>query len=494
MLSSRWSVRRMPLSLVLLPLLLAVAHAEGELTGGLVERLSVTPARSGLPCPAPVDGLCLTLAPEGRLVAYDRLTGASAELGVFLSPSPQGRPAAPVLLGNKLALAGPEPGIHVLELLQPDLGGRPGLDDLAPIAAAFIPLPRPMESAAASEQAFYMVLAGGDLLALPLPLPSPPVPRLLTTLKSMPHAMAAGSRRLYLLDADGLSILQLDSADAAPIVHDPAVRGEALRLEGRLLHVYNRHRPVRTFVDTAAEPQEIRVAVNNNFFAPENVTLFPGDRVTWRNLSGFYNVLACDDFGFGCERGPATEFFTSGDVQGPPWIYSYTFTRNGFNPYKCVPHTPFMVGTVTVTDRPPPALPGTVDIKPGSCRNPVRAGARGVLPAAVAGGPERDVRRILPETVRLAGVPALRWSVDDVTSEAPGGEEMDCASPCRLDGPDGIPDLTLKFDQQAVLNAAGPLINGQCLTLDMTWRVDDANGGTAFRGTDVLVVTGHDRR
>lgn len=115
-----------------------------------------------------------------------------------------------------------------------------------------------------------------------------------------------------------------------------------------------------------------------------------------------------------------------------------------------------------------------VDIKPGSCPNPFNVKSRGVLPVAVLGSEEFDVRTIDPTTIRLTregygeGVKPRRWSYEDVATPFEG-ELCDCHD---LDG-DGWLDLTLKFLTRQVMR-----------TLELG-NVDD----TTF--VSPLLVTGH---
>ncbi|UCF66491.1 MAG: hypothetical protein JSV80_11920 [Acidobacteriota bacterium] len=50
------------------------------------------------------------------------------------------------------------------------------------------------------------------------------------------------------------------------------------------------------------------------------------------------------------------------------------------------------------------------DVKPGSCPNPVNVTSRGTLPVAILGTADLDVTTIDPDSIRLAGVPALSSS------------------------------------------------------------------------------------
>ncbi len=87
-----------------------------------------------------------------------------------------------------------------------------------------------------------------------------------------------------------------------------------------------------------------QVQVGSNFFNPSALTVASGDTVTWTQVSGAHNV-----------NGSLTTFpsnpagFSSGAVAGGTWTYSFQFTVAGVYNYQCDPHTPSMVGTVTVT-------------------------------------------------------------------------------------------------------------------------------------------------
>ena len=100
-----------------------------------------------------------------------------------------------------------------------------------------------------------------------------------------------------------------------------------------------------------------------------------------------------------------------------------------------------LLGTqeITVTVLP---IPVYVDIKPGSCPNAFNTKQKGVTPVAIAGTEDFDVTTIDPASVRLNGVPPLRWSYDDVTTPYQGTDECGCWE----EGPDGFMDLVLHFD------------------------------------------------
>jgi hypothetical protein len=69
---------------------------------------------------------------------------------------------------------------------------------------------------------------------------------------------------------------------------------------------------------------------------------------------------------------------------------------------------------------------------------------------AILGTAEFDVTTIDPATIRLQGVPPLRWNINDVATPF-DGELCDCTE----EGPDGFDDLTLKFRTQEIVAAIG---------------------------------------
>jgi hypothetical protein len=129
------------------------------------------------------------------------------------------------------------------------------------------------------------------------------------------------------------------------------------------------------------------------------------------------------------------------------------------------------------------AVPVGVDIKPGSCPNPLNAVSRGVVPVAVLGANDVDVSTIDVVSIRLAGVGPIRSSFEDVATAAADGNECECAE----EGPDGHVDLTLKFETQKVVEALGELNDGDVLTLTLTGVLQD---GTPIEGADCIVVRG----
>ena len=134
-----------------------------------------------------------------------------------------------------------------------------------------------------------------------------------------------------------------------------------------------------------------------------------------------------------------------------------------------------------------PYMEVAVDIKPGSCPNPLNLKSNGVLPVAILGSEAFDVSTIDIASIRLAGVAPARSNYEDVASPVVDGNE--CA--CSTEGPDGYVDLTLKFKTQDIVaelaTEPADLYKGNTLILTLTGNLID---GTVVDGTDCVVIVG----
>ncbi len=109
----------------------------------------------------------------------------------------------------------------------------------------------------------------------------------------------------------------------------------------------------------------------------------------------------------------------------------------------------------------------SVDIKPGTCQNPLNVRSRGVLPVVIHGSEGFDVEAIDPASIGLSRegvdvvVPPLRWSYEDVGTPNFNGELCACDDlddeEVDEDDPmgDGCMDLKLKFSVPALVEALG---------------------------------------
>ncbi|MFC1765639.1 hypothetical protein ACFL6U_26635 [Planctomycetota bacterium] len=126
----------------------------------------------------------------------------------------------------------------------------------------------------------------------------------------------------------------------------------------------------------------------------------------------------------------------------------------------------------------------SLDIKPTSCPNPVNTKKKGVLPVAVLGTDVFDVTTIDPASIRLQGVAPLRYSYEDVTTPVTDGDDCECTT----EGPDGVRDLTLKFDSKAIVAALGQVNDGEVLSIKLTGTLKEAFGGSNIEGDDCVVI------
>jgi hypothetical protein len=133
-----------------------------------------------------------------------------------------------------------------------------------------------------------------------------------------------------------------------------------------------------------------------------------------------------------------------------------------------------------------------VDIKPGSCPNPVNVKSNGVLPVAILGTQEFDAEKIRPGSIRLyletqsrkEGIRPLRWNWEDVATPKDPSED------CNELGPDGYTDFTLKFKTQELVGKLTEWMgqtppDGMELTLKVYAKLKD---GTPIIGEDVIVI------
>ncbi|MBW2194601.1 MAG: hypothetical protein JRF37_03245, partial [Deltaproteobacteria bacterium] len=138
----------------------------------------------------------------------------------------------------------------------------------------------------------------------------------------------------------------------------------------------------------------------------------------------------------------------------------------------------------------PCSEPGVyVDIKPGSCPNPINVKSKGVLPVGIIGTEDLDVTQVDPATVKLEGVAPLRWALGDVgTPFEPYVGKQDCFEDCNEEYGDGIQDLLLNFDRQEVVAALGDVYDGDCLVLELTGNLKEEFGGNRIVGEDVVII------
>ena len=219
--------------------------------------------------------------------------------------------------------------------------------------------------------------------------------------------------------------------------------------------------------------------------------------VTWNNQPS-YDSTATDSVSTGSASETWVEWNVTSDVQlfvdgtqNYGWLIKDAVEDKGFPPrgwdyysrekgdYRC----PKLEVTYTEGGE-----PVDIDVKPGSCPNPLNLKSKGVLPVAVLGTAEFDVTTIDPGTILLTregceGVAAIRWSYKDIATPFTG-ELCDCND---LNG-DSYIDLTLKFDTQELVSKLElDNVAGETIPLTVTGNLNAENGGT-IEGKDCIRV------
>lgn len=126
------------------------------------------------------------------------------------------------------------------------------------------------------------------------------------------------------------------------------------------------------------------------------------------------------------------------------------------------------------------AKPFTVDVKPDSCENPVNVNSNGVIPVGILAS-FMDINEIDLSTIRLNGVAPQKSAIADLG----GFYEKEEACDCDPTDFDGILDLDLKFDTQAIVATLGAVTDGQTVTVALTF---DTMDGKSWTGEDCIWV------
>jgi len=136
----------------------------------------------------------------------------------------------------------------------------------------------------------------------------------------------------------------------------------------------------------------------------------------------------------------------------------------------------------STTDFLAPQCGASIDIKPGSCPNPLNVRSKGVLPVALLGGAGTDLPEVDLSSIRLEGVAPLRYGIEDVS-----GPVADPAGDCDCSGaiPDGFDDLIFHFDTQEIVAMLGPVIGGDEIELTLTGSLEN---GSSFSASDCIRI------
>ena len=118
----------------------------------------------------------------------------------------------------------------------------------------------------------------------------------------------------------------------------------------------------------------------------------------------------------------------------------------------------------------------------------INPNSNGVVPVAILGSENFDVRDIDPASIELEGVSPRHWKVRDVATPYDDDAMQGNCRDCTKKGRDGYPDLILKFKNRKIVKAIGPareLKHGECLVLTLTGKTTD---GTPIFGDDVVRI------
>ncbi|NVK41733.1 MAG: hypothetical protein HWE39_10875 [Oceanospirillaceae bacterium] len=227
---------------------------------------------------------------------------------------------------------------------------------------------------------------------------------------------------------------------------------------------------------------QIQVCVDNGQDAPTAQCDDPEATGTWTLCSTAPSPCAAPANGAPDANGELTTTFDTSGLAGQVIGFRTQYVTPGG---AHMPGTSNSEGT-DLTIQGIDVLEVAVDIKPGSCPNPLNVNAKGVLPVAILGSDTLDVADIDPETVTLEGIPALRSGFEDVGAPFYPLTGKDDALDCNEELPDGYTDLTVKFNLPAVVTAAlQDSADGDVIVMMVTGKLLD---GTDFVGEDIVQI------
>lgn len=108
----------------------------------------------------------------------------------------------------------------------------------------------------------------------------------------------------------------------------------------------------------------------------------------------------------------------------------------------------------------------SIDIKPGSAKNPFNIRSEGRLPVAILGSAELDVSLVDWDSLKLETIPPVSFLIEDVQA-------------------DGHPDLVMHFPDKEVASLLTGALDSELMGLELTGALVD---GTPISGTDTITV------
>ena len=141
-----------------------------------------------------------------------------------------------------------------------------------------------------------------------------------------------------------------------------------------------------------------------------------------------------------------------------------------------------------------------MDIKPGSCPDPINVGARGVVPVALVGTDSFDVSSVDLGSLLFSradgvgrSVAPLERSILDATIEDVAAPFTGTGRECHPRGGDGEMDASLKFSHVEMADALElwTVADRTVLTLVLSGRLRD---GAPFAATDCVRIQINERQ
>jgi hypothetical protein len=128
-----------------------------------------------------------------------------------------------------------------------------------------------------------------------------------------------------------------------------------------------------------------------------------------------------------------------------------------------------------------------IDIKPGTCKNPVNVKSKGVLPVTIFGSEGFDVSTVSLDSIFLQGVSPTKSAIKDL-----GQPLSEVNDKCQNEVSDGYDDLTLKFRTQHLINALKALGlglgDGDQITLSLSGIVEVSGELKPFQGQNNISI------
>lgn len=126
-----------------------------------------------------------------------------------------------------------------------------------------------------------------------------------------------------------------------------------------------------------------------------------------------------------------------------------------------------------------------LDVRPGSCPNPLKPAGKGVIPVVILGSDRIDVSAIDTSSLALEGVPAKHTSLRDIDSDGA----------CDKKIMDDITDLVVQFDLSDVADALRERLgreplSGEVLDVTLTGQIETGSATASISGKDSMTIVG----